>query len=173
MTMVAIDVVGDERRVMNPAYPIGVISDTHGLLRDEAVNALAGSALIIHGGDVGNPDILSRLRSIAPVKAVRGNVDTEPWTRVLPISAVIQAGPHAIYVLHDLARLDLDPREAGLSAVISGHSHKPKIEEKNGVLYLNPGAAGPRRFDLPITIARLDLVDGHLQAVIIDLGVPR
>jgi uncharacterized protein len=163
----------DEKRVMNPAYPIGVISDTHGLLRDEAMIALAGSALIIHAGDVGDPSILSRLRSIAPAVAVRGNVDTEPWARALPINKVVQAGPHAIYVLHDLNQLDLDPRAAGLSAVISGHSHKPRIEERDGVLFLNPGAAGARRFDLPITVARLDLVDGRLQASIVDLGVPR
>ena len=158
---------------MNSAYPIGVISDTHGLLRDEAIAALEGSVLIIHAGDVGNPDILSRLRSIAPVKAVRGNVDTEPWCRSLPMNDVIQAGPHAIYVLHDIGCLDIEPGAAGLSAVIYGHSHKPKIEEKGGVLFLNPGAAGPRRFDLPVSVGRLDLAGGRLRAEIIDLGVPR
>jgi uncharacterized protein len=152
------------------AYPIGVISDTHGLLRDEALAALAGSALIIHAGDVGNPSILSRLRDIAPVIGVRGNVDTEAWARVLPLTTVVEAEPHTIYVLHDLAQLDLDPRDAGLSAVISGHSHKPRIDEQDGVLFLNPGSAGPRRFDLPVTVARLTTEAGRIRAEILDLG---
>jgi putative phosphoesterase len=147
-----------------------VISDTHGLLRDEALAALAGSALIIHAGDVGNPSILSRLRDIAPVVGVRGNVDTEPWARVLPLTNVVQADPHTIYVLHDLTQLDLDPRAAGLSAVISGHSHQPLIDERNGILFLNPGSAGPRRFDLPVTVARLTTEEGRLRARILDLG---
>jgi putative phosphoesterase len=161
------DVVGP---MASPAYPIGVISDTHGLLRDEALAALAGSALIIHAGDVGEPSILSRLRDIAPVLAVRGNVDKDAWARVLPLTDVIQADPHTIYVLHDLAQLDLDPRAAGLSAVISGHSHKPLIDERDGILFLNPGSAGPRRFDLPVTVARLTTEEGRLRAQILDLG---
>ena len=146
-----------------------MISDTHGLLRDEALAALAGSALIIHAGDVGEPSILSRLRDLAPVFAVRGNVDREAWARVLPLTEVIQAEPHSLYVLHDLGQLDLDPRAAGLSAVISGHSHKPRIDDRDGVLFLNPGSAGPRRFDLPVTVARLTTADGRLRAEIVDL----
>jgi putative phosphoesterase len=156
---------------MNSAYPIGVISDTHGLLREEALDALAGSALIIHAGDVGDPAILARLRDVAPTVAVRGNVDTQPWATVLPMTRVVEAEAHAIYVLHDLAQLDLDPRAAGVSAVITGHSHKPRIDERDGVLYLNPGSAGPRRFDLPITVARVSIAAGRLQATIIELTV--
>ena len=158
---------------MSSAYPIGVISDTHGLLRAEAVAALAGSAMIIHAGDVGDASILARLRDIAPTVAVRGNVDTQPWARVLPLTRVVEADLHAIYVLHDLAQLDLDPRAAGLAAVVTGHSHKPRIDERDGVLYLNPGSAGPRRFDLPVTVARLTAEAGKLQATLVDLKVGR
>jgi uncharacterized protein len=137
---------------------IGLISDTHGLLRDEALTALRGSELIVHAGDVGDPGILAGLRKIAPVVAVRGNVDTEPWARrELPETAVAQAGDVSVYVLHDLHSLDLDPVAAGFQIVVSGHSHKYAQAEKAGVLYINPGSAGPRRFTLPITVARLDL----------------
>jgi uncharacterized protein len=137
---------------------IGLISDTHGLLREEALTALAGSELIVHAGDVGDADILPRLWKIAPVVAVRGNVDTEAWARhELPETAVAQAGDVSIYVLHDVHALDLDPVVAGFQIVVSGHSHKYLRSEKNGVLYINPGSAGPRRFTLPITVARLDL----------------
>ena len=154
---------------MSSAYPIGVISDTHGLLREEALTALAGCATIIHAGDVGDPAILARLRDIAPTLAGRGNVDTQPWATVLPMTRVVEADEHLIYVLHDLAQLDLDPRAAGLHAVISGHTHKPRLDERDGVLYLNPGSAGPRRFDLPITIARLTVVAGKLHAALVEL----
>ena len=136
---------------------IGIISDTHGLLRPEAMHALQGSDLIIHAGDVGDPGIIEELKSIAPVFAVRGNVDTEPWAQALPETEVIEAGPATIYVLHDVHALDLDPAAAGFHIVISGHSHKPARTEQAGVLFLNPGSAGPRRFQLPVTIARLDL----------------
>ncbi len=137
---------------------IGLISDTHGLLREEALIALRGSDLIVHAGDVGDTKILPRLRKLAPVVAVRGNVDTEAWARrELPETAVAQAGEISIYVLHDVHALDLDPVAAGFQIVVSGHSHKYLRNEKNGVLYINPGSAGPRRFKLPITIARLDL----------------
>jgi hypothetical protein len=134
-----------------------LISDTHGLLRPEAVEALQGSELIIHAGDVGNPEILESLRGIAPVVAVRGNVDKEEWAQILPPTAVAEAGAVMIYVLHDLNELDLDPRAAGFQIVVSGHSHKPGKMEREGVLYVNPGSAGPRRFQLPVTVALLEL----------------
>jgi putative phosphoesterase len=141
----------------NPIAQIGLISDTHGLLRDEALSALEGSDLIIHAGDVGRPEILDELKALAPVVAVRGNVDTQPWAAELPIAAVAEASSATIYVLHNLAELDLDPVAAGFQIVVSGHSHKPSRTERAGVLYINPGSAGPRRFNLPITVARLDL----------------
>jgi putative phosphoesterase len=136
---------------------IGLISDTHGLLRKEAIAALQHSDLIIHAGDVGKPEILEALRKIAPVVAVRGNVDTAEWAKALPGTAVAEAGPVLIYVLHDLNALDLDPRACGFRIVVSGHSHKPGQTERDGVLYVNPGSAGPRRFESPIALARLDL----------------
>ena len=136
---------------------IGLISDTHGLLRNEALDALSGSDLIIHAGDVGDSNILDALRKIAPVAAVRGNIDTAEWAKSLPQRAVVEAGSADIYVLHDVNALDLDPKAAGFQIVVSGHSHKPARSERNGILYINPGSAGPRRFNLPIMIARLDL----------------
>lgn len=139
------------------AKKIGLISDTHGFLRVEAMRALEGSDLIVHAGDVGNPEIIDALKSLAPVKAIRGNIDTQPWASALPATAVVEAGHVLIYVLHDLHQLDLDPRAAGFHIVIFGHTHKPASEEKSGVRYLNPGSAGPRRFQLPVSIARLDI----------------
>lgn len=136
---------------------IGLISDTHGLLRQEALRALQGAELIVHAGDVGAPEILEALRVLAPVVAVRGNVDREEWAQTLPLTAVAEAGPVNIYVLHDVNQLDLDPVAAGFQVVVSGHSHKLGRSERPGVLYINPGSAGPRRFQLPITVARLDL----------------
>jgi uncharacterized protein len=136
---------------------IGLISDTHGLLRTEALQALTGSDLIIHAGDVGDSKILDALQQIAPLIAVRGNIDTADWAKSLPETAVAEAGSTNIYVLHDVNALDLDPNAAGFHIVVSGHSHKPGRSERNGVLYINPGSAGPRRFNLPITIARLNL----------------
>ena len=136
---------------------IGLISDTHGLLRAEALDALRGSDLIIHAGDVGDPKILEALRRIAPVVAVRGNVDAAEWAQSLPETAVAEAGAVHIYVLHDSNALDLDAKEAGFQIVVSGHSHKPGRSERDGIVYINPGSAGPRRFHLPITVARLDL----------------
>jgi putative phosphoesterase len=136
---------------------IGLISDTHGLLRDEALEALRGSELIIHAGDVGKPEILTALRQLAPVIAVKGNVDTAAWASELPATAIIDAGHATIYILHDVHELDLDPTAAGIQIVVSGHSHKPSHTERSGVLYINPGSAGPRRFQLPVTVARLDL----------------
>lgn len=136
---------------------IGLISDTHGLLREEALRALRGSELIVHAGDVGEPGILEKLREVAPVVAVRGNVDTAEWAGALPATAVAEAGPVQLYVLHDVNALDLDPVAAGFQIVVSGHSHKFGRSERSGVMYINPGSAGPRRFQLPITVARLDL----------------
>ena len=155
---------------MNPnPTSIGLISDTHGLLREEALRALKGSDLIIHAGDVGNPEIIDTLKTIAPVVAVRGNVDTEPWASALPETEVVEAGGATIYLLHDVHALDLNPAAAGFHIVVSGHSHKPERTERDGVLYINPGSAGPRRFQLPITIARLDLRQTPWKVDFIDL----
>jgi uncharacterized protein len=149
---------------------IGLISDTHGLLRDEAVAALLGSELIVHAGDVGDPEILTELRKLAPVVAVRGNVDTEEWARrELPEAAVAQAGDVSIYVLHDVHALDLNPVASKFQIVVSGHSHKYSRTEKDGVIYINPGSAGPRRFTLPITVARLDLATKPWKVDFVDL----
>jgi putative phosphoesterase len=149
---------------------IGVISDTHGLLRPQAVTALRGSSLIIHAGDVGHGDILNALRKMAPVVAVRGNIDRDPWTGKLPTTELVQLGARSVYVLHDLNDLDLDPPTAGFDVVITGHTHRPKIETKDGVLYLNPGSAGPRRFNLPISVGRLEISDNNdVRAEIIEL----
>jgi putative phosphoesterase len=150
-------------------WTIGVISDTHGLLRPEAVAALQGSDHIIHAGDVGDAAILTKLATIAPLTAVRGNVDREKWARDLPETNVLEVSSAAIYVLHDVARLDLDPRSAKFAAVIFGHSHRPAQEMRNGVLFFNPGAAGPRRFTLPVTIGRLRIAGSQLSAEIIPL----
>jgi hypothetical protein len=148
---------------------IGLISDTHGLLRPQALAALAGSDLIIHAGDVGNPEILEKLKAIAPVFAVRGNIDIEPWAKALPETEVVEAGVATIYVLHDVKELDLDPAAASFHIVVSGHSHKPARAEHGGVLFLNPGSAGPRRFDLPVTVALLRLEVSPWQVEFVDL----
>jgi len=134
---------------------IGVISDTHGLVRPEVLEILKGVDLIIHAGDIGGAEVLNALETIAPVKAVRGNNDREPWADHIPHDHVIEYGAYLFYVLHELEHLDLDPAAAEFSAVIYGHSHRPLAETKNGVLYLNPGSAGPRRFSLPIALAKL------------------
>jgi uncharacterized protein len=150
---------------------IGVISDTHGLLRPEALAALRGSAFIIHAGDVGAPEILDKLAEIAPVTAVRGNVDRAAWARKIPATNVLEVGAISIYVLHSLQDLDLKPEAAGFAAVISGHSHVPKQATRNGVLYFNPGGAGPRRFRLPVTLGRLRIESGQISAEIVELKV--
>jgi putative phosphoesterase len=153
-------------------HTVGVISDTHGLVRPEALAALAGVARIVHAGDIGAPDVLEALGRIAPVTAVRGNNDRERWAADIPETDVLQIGDVSLYVLHDLHELDLDPRAAGFAAVIAGHSHQPRMEERDGVLYLNPGSAGPRRFKLPISLARLTVTDKHLQAELVTLDIP-
>jgi putative phosphoesterase len=157
----------------NTVKRIGLISDTHGLLRKEAVEALRGSELIIHAGDVGKPEILEELKKIAPVVAVRGNVDTEPWAQALPETAVAEAGSVLIHVLHDVKALDLNPAAAGFHIVVSGHSHKPGKSERDGVLYINPGSAGPRRFQLPVTVARLRLGGTPYKVEFVDLEESR
>ena len=143
---------------------IGVISDTHGLLRPEALAALQGSDFILHAGDIGNPKILDKLNTIAPVTAVRGNIDRDFWAKSIPETNVLEAGGLSIYMLHNLDTLDLKPRAAGFSAVIYGHSHKPAQELKDGVLFFNPGSAGPRRFRLPISVGILRIENGELRA---------
>jgi len=150
---------------------LGLISDTHGLLRPEAIEALRGSNRILHAGDVGAPEILEALAQIAPVTAVRGNIDTNSWARSLPETEVVEAGDVSIYMLHDLGQLDLKPEGAGFRVVVYGHSHRPKIEEKNGVLYFNPGSAGPRRFNLPVSVGRLTIAAGKVRGELAELEV--
>jgi hypothetical protein len=138
---------------------VGLISDTHGLLRPEALDFLAGADHIVHGGDIGGPDILERLAAIAPLTVVRGNNDTAPWASALPETARVDFGAVALYAIHDLRQLDIDPRAAGVRVVVSGHSHRPACVERDGVLYVNPGSAGRRRFRLPIAAGEL-IIDG-------------
>lgn len=147
---------------------IGVISDTHGLLRPQALDALRGVALIIHAGDIGDRSILEALGRLAPVHAIRGNNDTGCWARGLPDTRVVEAGGRKLYVLHDRKALRLQPAPLECAAIIAGHSHKPLVEMRDGVLHLNPGSAGPRRFTLPITVARLEIGD-ELEAEIVAL----
>ena len=149
---------------------IGLISDTHGLLRPEALAFLRGCERIVHGGDIGRADILERLAVIAPLTAVRGNNDVGPWAEAIPETAWLEAGGVRLHVLHDLALLALDPRAAGARVVISGHSHRPRVEERGGVLFVNPGSAGPRRFSLPISIGELIIgADGAVSARTVEL----
>jgi len=151
------------------SHLLGLISDTHGLIRPGALDALRGSDLIIHAGDIGDPAVLESLAKIAPVRAIRGNNDRGEWAASLPVTEVVELGSLSIYVLHNLAELDLDPVAAGCSVVISGHSHRPAIEKRDTVLYVNPGSAGPRRFKLPVTVATLKLQSGHCDAMIVQL----
>lgn len=148
-----------------------MISDTHGLLRPQVVEALRGSDLVVHAGDIGSPEILDELRAVAPTFAVRGNVDRGAWAESLPLTAAVEAGLHRLYVLHILEDLDLVPEAAGFAAVISGHSHQPRAETRRGVLYLNPGSAGPRRFRLPVTVARLRITESGLEHEIVELAI--
>jgi putative phosphoesterase len=150
---------------------IGVISDTHGLLRPEALLALRGSEHIIHAGDVGAPEILEKLANLAPLTAIGGNVDKGAWARTLAENEVIEIVGISIYVVHDLAQLELKPEAAGFQVVISGHSHIPKQEMRDGVLYFNPGSAGPRRFKLPVTVGRLIVERGSVRGEIIPISV--
>jgi len=152
---------------------VGVISDTHGLLRPEAIAALEGSDLIVHAGDVGDPQILEELARLAPVRAVRGNVDHGPWASALPRTEVVEVEGVRLYVLHIREDLDLDPAAAGFAFVIFGHTHTPLLERQREVFYLNPGSAGPRRFDLPVGVARIDVDGAHAEAELIELKVSR
>jgi len=152
---------------------IGVISDTHGLVRPEALEALRGCGHIIHAGDMGDPRILERLSRLAPVTAVRGNVDGGAWARKIPRTDVVEIQGFTIYVLHNLVELDLNPESAGFRAVIYGHSHVPRQEFKNGVLYFNPGSAGPKRFHLPISVGKLLVESGKLRAEILELAAAK
>jgi putative phosphoesterase len=145
---------------------VGIISDTHGLLRPQAEQRLTGVAHIIHGGDIGKPDVIAGLRRIAPVTAIRGNVDTADWAEEYPDTQTVSFGGCTIHVLHDIQELRLDPASCGVDVVISGHSHRPRIETIDGVLYLNPGSAGPRRFNLPVTLAILELTARGLRPLI-------
>ncbi|WP_065751107.1 metallophosphoesterase family protein [Bradyrhizobium paxllaeri] len=152
---------------------IGIISDTHGLLRPEAEQRLAGAAHIIHAGDIGHADVVGLLRRIAPVTAIRGNIDTGDWAKHYPDTQLIQLGERSFYVLHDLQDLQIDPAVCGIDVVVYGHSHRPRIQTIDGVLYLNPGSAGPQRFKLPVTVATLELTVSGLRPVIHDLSPPK
>jgi putative phosphoesterase len=150
---------------------IGVVSDTHGLLRPAALKALQGAEHILHAGDVGNPDILDALRAIAPVTAIRGNIDEGGPCNHLPPTELVELGGRSIYMLHDVKKLDLNPEAAGIAAVVFGHSHKPLVESRRDVLFLNPGSAGPRRFELPVTLAWLKIEANDVGARIVYLDV--
>lgn len=153
-----------------PSHVVGVISDTHGLVRPEAIAKLRGCDLIIHCGDIGGRAVLDALRAMAPVRAVRGNNDKGQWASELPTDDVVEVGCHTLYVIHDLGELGLEPAAAGFTAVLSGHSHRPLVERRKGVLFLNPGSAGPRRFSLPVAVAHLTLAPDRCDARILDLA---
>ncbi len=157
----------------HPGLQVGLISDTHGLLRPEAAAALYGSDLIVHAGDIGDSSILDRLSAIAPTSAVRGNNDKGEWASRLPATEVLEVGAVLIYVIHDLAELDVDAAAAGIHVVISGHSHRPAIEWRDNVLYLNPGSAGPRRFKLPVSVATLIIGHELITPRLVELNVHR
>jgi putative phosphoesterase len=147
----------------------GVLSDTHDRLRPEALSALRRSDVILHAGDVCRPEVLEELRGIAPVFAVRGNNDRGAWARTLPVSRTVALGEFSIFLIHDRKAIDFDPRAKRIDAVVSGHSHRPGIERRNGVLYLNPGSAGPRRFRLPVALAYLRVSERGLQARLLEI----
>ena len=150
---------------------VGIISDTHGLVRLEAVRALKGSELLIHAGDIGNPQVIEQLHEIAPTFVVRGNNDRGAWAADLPVTQVVEVGELLFYVLHEISQLDVDPAVAGFAAVVSGHSHQPSIQFRDEVLYLNPGSAGPRRFSLPVAVARVHVSGRQMRPEIVELRV--
>ena len=151
---------------------VGLVSDTHGLLRDEALRALAGSDVIVHAGDIGDASILDRLRDIAPVTAVRGNNDRGAWAMALPDSAELNVNGRVVHVLHSVHDLRVDARTAGFDVVVAGHSHRPSIETRDGVLFVNPGSAGPRRFRLPVSVGRLIVTPDRIEPALIELSIP-
>jgi hypothetical protein len=150
---------------------VGVISDTHGLMRPQALAALQGSDLIIHAGDVGSADVIKQLSGIAPTHMVRGNIDNADWAANLPMTEFVEIDGRGFHVLHDISQLEFDPADLGCAAVVFGHSHQPSIEMHDGVLFLNPGSAGPRRFKLPVTVARIDLSGPRMRPQIVELQV--
>jgi uncharacterized protein len=150
---------------------VGVIADTHGLLRPQALELLRGSGHIIHAGDIGAPEIVPALEQVAPVTAIRGNIDRQAWAQRFPETEVVELAGLHIYVIHDVQALDLNPKAAGFAIVISGHSHRPRQQLKDGVLYFNPGSAGPRRFNLPITLGRLEISKGNVKGEILNLAI--
>ncbi|HEX3912599.1 MAG TPA: metallophosphoesterase family protein [Steroidobacteraceae bacterium] len=152
---------------------VAVISDTHGLLRSEALAFAAGSDYIIHGGDIGSAEILERLSAIAPLIAVKGNNDRQPWAAHLPASEMIRVGGIFVYVIHDLKRLDIEPHAAGVNVIISGHSHKPRLDRRDDILYFNPGSCGPKRFTLPISLGEMRVHGSRVRARIVELIPPR
>jgi uncharacterized protein len=158
-------------RQQTAEHIVGVISDTHGLVRPQAVEALRGSERILHAGDIGAAAVLTALSAVAPVTAIRGNNDREAWARALPETEAVEVGGAWLYLVHDVHDLDLDPRAAGFAAVIAGHSHRPAISERQGTLYVNPGSAGPRRFTLPVAVARLHIRAGQVRGEVVILAV--
>jgi len=155
---------------MSTSLRVGVIADTHNLLRPEALEALRGCQRLLHLGDIGKPAILDALRQLAPLDVVRGNNDTEAWAEAIPETLSLELGGLRLYLIHDLKQLAIDPRAEGFDVVLAGHSHKPLEEVRDGVLYLNPGSAGPRRFKLPISLAILSIADGQASVEMIELG---
>ena len=158
---------------INPTSPltVGIISDTHGLLRPEVASALSGSDRILHAGDIGDPQVLKQLERIAPVTAVRGNMDYGAWSNLLPVTEMVEVGGVYFYLLHDLIRLDLDPQAAGIQVVVSGHTHRPELFRRDGVVYLNPGSAGHRRADYPVSIARVRIEAGRVSPATLTIDV--
>lgn len=153
------------------SFSVGLISDTHGLLRPEALDALRASDLIVHAGDIGHPRVLAQLEKLAPVRAVRGNNDTGPWATAVPETAIIQIGAISLYVIHNVADLEIDQSATGYTVVVAGHSHRPVHELRNGVHFVNPGSAGPRRFRLPVSVARLSVTGADVAVQLIELAV--
>jgi putative phosphoesterase len=159
------------RKIGKPVEVIGLISDTHGLMRPEALEALRGVDLLIHAGDIGKVEVLDALRPIAPLHAIKGNNDRGAWVKKLPDTMILTVGGVKLYVIHDVHELSFEPSKDGIAAVISGHSHKPSIVERDGVLFVNPGSAGPRRFKLPVAVEKLRIADGKLKAEIIEFDI--